>query len=111
MVTTTIAVTVARLRIHLLKVVFPGGYHLVCGGRLLMEAKGGNRVKHPELPDYTPEMFPSFAAWSNGNAKGVQVLISTPGGERTIGMVRACALLFTALPRDRITSWIRGGGK
>ena len=107
-----VQVVVTKLRIHLLKVVFAtGGYHLVCGGRLVLEAADdGKKTPHPDLPPYTTEMFPGFQEWSSGS-NVAKVMLDTPHGERELRVVRACTLLFTTLPRDRVLAFIRSGGE
>ena len=107
-----VEVVVTRLRIHLLKVSFAaGGYHLVCGGRLVLEvAEDGKKTPHPDLPPYTTEMFPGFQEWSlGGNA--AKVMLGTRHGERELGVVRSCTLLFTTLPRDRVLAFIKAAGE
>jgi len=119
MVTETTEVRVTRLRVRLLKVEHPGGYQLVLGGRLLLEAKDGQKVPHSDIPEYVPAMFPvPYSEWAyadDSESCGVKVtLVEDNGKERELGTVRACTMLFTPVPRDVATAWLRskkGGAK
>ena len=110
MVANTVEVTVTRLRIRLLKVVFDGGYQLVVGGRLLLESRDGRKTTHPDLPEYEPGMFPAdFMAWSYGEVGGISVQMVSDSGKtmRDIDSVRACTLLFKPHDADSVRQWLR----
>lgn len=109
MVETEIEVTVMRLRPHLVKVTADGrGYQLVLGGRLLLDALDGRHEPHPELPEYSPDMFPvPLDRWyDDGNGAAVAI-VGRRGGEHQVGPVRASILLFTKFPADVSGKWLR----
>ena len=119
MVSETTEVVVTRLRCHLLKVEHAGGYQLVVGGRLLLEDRGGRKTPRPDLPPYTPEMFPvDYGEWdsSEGQDERVHVFMADNGrATHRIGDVRAATLLFTPLDPDNVRAWLlskaKGGAK
>lgn len=106
----SVEVRVTRLRIRLVKVASRHGHQLVCGGRLVSEVKDGVRTPHPDLPEYRPDDFPSnLQSWIDGRNGDVTVTIA--GRKKAVGPVRACTLLFTAMPADAVKRWIKGGGQ
>lgn len=104
-----IEVTVTRLRIRMLHIVYGGGYQIVVGGRLVLDNRDGRDIPHPELPEYIPGMFPTdFTNWSDSEDQGVKVrIVGRKGKERDAEAVRACTLLFTPMPADAVREWIR----
>lgn len=115
MVTTETEVVVARLRCHLLKVESAEGYQLVAGGRLILEDRGGTKTPHPDLPPYTPEMFPvDYGEWdaSEGQDDRVRVYLGDNGrATHAVSDVRAATLLFTPLDADHVRAWLRSKAK
>ena len=107
--TTTIEVTVTRLRPSLLRVRHNAGYQIVLCGRLLLEVAGDRRVQHPDLPEYTPGMFPeNFVEWSDSESTSTKVMMLTrKSKERDIGPVRASSLLFNAMPVEMAKAWLK----
>lgn len=103
----TITIRAIRLKPRLLRVVFPGGRHLVAGGRLVLEELNGVKKPHPELPEYTAAMLP--APIDEMDAAGVAVAIIGPRRERPCSEVRACTLLFNPLDPDEVRGYIRRG--
>lgn len=105
---TTIEITVIRMKVRLAKVTHPSGYQLVCGGRLLLECRDGVKTPHPELPEYTTDMFPvKFDKWSDGDDTSVTVsVVGDSGHEHPVGIVRACTLLLSARPVDAVKAWL-----
>lgn len=104
----SIEVQVTRLKIRLVRIDFPGGHHIVIGGRLVSSSKDGKTVPHPDLPEYTEDMFPVGAgAWAYGEHPDVRVSMVTKHGRRQLGYVRACTLMFTPRSRDTVSDWIR----
>lgn len=110
---TTVEVRVMRLSIHLAKVVFPGGHHLVVGGRLVSSVKDGTRTAHPDLPPYKMEDFPvPLLEWYDGHHSDVHVeVMRHPGKMREVSVVRASAVLFAACDADEVRAWIKRGGQ
>ena len=115
---TTVSVSVTRLPIRLIKVAHPHGHQLVVGGRLVSETVDGKTVAHPELPEYTREMFPGdFDAWCDFRLEDVQVLVrrlcetedpKKPEWRLTkLGVPRASVFLFTARDPQTVRDWIR----
>lgn len=107
---TTLEITVTRLRPSLIRVCrSTGEYQLVLCGRLLLEVDGDNRIAHPDLPAYTPEMFPEdFVAWSDSGSDSTKVtMLTRKGKERDTGPVRASSLLFNALPVETAKAWLK----
>jgi len=105
----TLEVTVTRLRPSLIRVCRPTGeYQLVLCGRLLLEVAGDSRIAHPDLPAYTPEMFPEdFVAWSDSGGSTKVTMMTRKGKERDTGPVRASSLLFNALPVETAKAWLK----
>jgi hypothetical protein len=112
-VKTTVEVRVVLLSIHLAKVVFPGGHHLVVGGRLVSSVKDGVKTAHPDLPPYRMDDFPvPFIEWCDGHHADVSVEVMRRSGKlRRVSVVRSGALLFTACDADEVRAWIKRGGK
>jgi len=108
MVSETIEVVVTRLKVRLLKVSFPGGHHLVVGGRLVSSAEDGVVTPHPDLPPYRVEDFPvDFVKWSDGEIPDVSVTVRNGAEMKPVGCVRAGTLLFTERDARTVTAWIR----
>jgi hypothetical protein len=106
---TELEVTVMKLRLHLVKVTAGDrGYQLVLGGRLLLDALDGRHEPHPELPEYSPNMFPvPLDRWyEDGNGASVAI-VGKRGREHQVGAVRASTLLFTAFPPDVAGRWLK----
>lgn len=108
MVTSTaITIRAIRLKPRLLRVVFPGGRHLVAGGRLVLEELNGVKTPHPELPAYTTAMLP--VPIDEMDAAGITVSIVGHRRSRPCSEVRACTLLFNPLDPDEVRGYIRRG--
>lgn len=112
-VTTTVEVRVTRFAVRLAKVVFPGGHHLVVGGRLVSSVKDGVKTAHPDIPAYRMEDFPvPFLAWCDGHHANVRVEVMGHSGRmKEASVVRAGTALFAACDADEVRSWIRRGGR
>lgn len=111
-VETTVEVRVMRLHIHLAKVVFPGGHHLVVGGRLVASAKDGAKTAHPDLPPYQMEDFPvPYLEWCDGHHSDVHVEVLGRNEMREASVVRSGTVLFTAVDADEVRAWIKRGGQ
>lgn len=110
---TRVEVRVMRLCIRLAKVVFPGGYHLIVGGRLVSSVKDGVTTAHPDMPAYRMEDFPvPFLEWCDGDHPDVHVEVMDRSGRmREASVVRAGTALFAACAADDVRSWIRRGGR
>ena len=112
-VETVVEVRVMRLHIHLAKVVFPGGHHLVVGGRLVSSVKDGVKTAHPDMPAYRMEDFPvPYIPWADGAHPDVRVeVLGRSGKMREASVVRAGTVLFAAVDADEVRAWVRRGGK
>lgn len=112
-VETTIEVRVMRSTVKLAKVVFPGGHHLVVGGRLVSSRKGNATTPHPDMPAYGMGDFPvPFTAWCDGKHRDVHVeVMSRTGKLNKVSAVRAATILFTAFDADAVRTWIKNGGR
>ncbi len=105
----TVEVLVERLRLHLVKVEFPGGHHVVVGGRLLSTTDGGVATPRRDMPAYGMGMFPvQWDEWSEGAHPEVRVLIQSSAGAqlRPCGTVRACSLLFNPRGKEAVRAWL-----
>lgn len=107
-------VVVTRLKLRLVRVLHPGGYQLVAGGRLIVEDKAGVKTAHPDMPEYTPDMFPvDFSKWSDDNdweESPVKVEIVESNGRprrAPLSCVRASTLLFAHMPSEQVKAWLR----
>lgn len=103
----SVVIQAIRLKPRLLRVAFPGGRHLVAGGRLVLEELNGVKTPHPELPAYTTAMLP--VPIDEMDAAGVAVAIIGPRRERPCSPVRAYTLLFNPLDPDEVRGYIRRG--
>ena len=112
-VETVVEVRVMRLHIHLAKVVFPGGHHLVVGGRLVSSVKDGTRTAHPALPAYGMGDFPvPFPEWCDGHHPDVHVEVMGRNGRmKEVSVVRAGTVLFAACDANEVREWVRRGGR
>ena len=112
-VETVVEVRVMRLHIHFAKVVFPGGHHIVVGGRLVSSAKDGAKTAHPDLPPYQMEDFPvPYLEWCDGHHPDVHVeVLGRSGKMREASVVRAGTVLLAACDADEVRAWIRRGGQ
>lgn len=109
---TAVEVRVVRLTVHLAKVVFNGGYHLVVGGRLLLSVEGGVKTPHPELPAYRMEDFPvPFLEWTDGGHREVRVEVTGHGKIRPVSVVRARTVLFTQCGEEAVRTFLKGGAQ
>lgn len=104
-----VEVRVVRMKIHLVKVSFSGGYHLVCGGRLVLERRDGKPTPHPELPEYTYSDFPvDINKWIDG--KRPDVVVTVGDRKKPLGPCRACTMLFTPCDACAVSAWLKKGG-
>lgn len=112
MVEGKIEVRITRIKLELCKVEFPGGHHIVVGGRLVSERNGEKVVPHRDLPEYTHGMFPGgdFGMWDTGDTDVTVTVVSSSGRRRAISEVRASVMLFTAFDKDEVRDWIMKGG-
>jgi hypothetical protein len=110
---TVVEVRVMRLYIHLAKVLFPGGYHLVVGGRLVSSVKDGVKTAHPDLPAYEMSDFPvPYIPWADGEHPDIHVEVLGKNGKmREASVVRAGTVLFATCAADEVRAWIQRGGK
>ena len=101
-------VTLTTLPIRLAKVVYPGGYQLVVGGRLALAVKDGDTLR-PDLPVYGTSDFPvDFVKWSDGEHQEVCVSVTLKNGKfKPVSSVRAFMALFVASDADLVREWIR----
>lgn len=117
-VTARVEVLVERLRLHLVKVEFPGGHHIVVGGRLMSVTADGVATPWRDMPAYETGMFPvPWDEWSEGAHPEVRVLIQRDARSslRPCSPVRACSLLFNPRGKETVRAWLvrqaRGGGQ
>ena len=107
-----VEVRVIRLRVCLAKVVFPEGYHLVVGGRLVLSVKGGVKTPHPELPAYRMEDFPvPYLEWADGDHPEVRVEARGHRKMRPVSVVRAYTVLFTPCGEEAVHAFLKGGAR
>lgn len=106
-----VEVTVIRLKVTLLKVSHPHGYHLVAGGRLLLDETDGVKTPHPDLPAYEMDNFPMpLIEWTGDEGQPVRVEQVKGDKVRRIGPVRACTFLFTPIATEVVKAWLQRGG-
>ena len=112
-VETTVEVRVVRFSVKLAKVVFPGGHHLVVGGRLVSSRKGNVTTPHPDMPAYGMGDFPvPFLEWCDGKHHDVYVeVMNRLGKTHKASAVRASTALFTPCGREEVREWITKGGR
>jgi len=112
-VKTTVEVCVMRFSVRLAKVVFPGGHHLVVGGRLVSSCKGRTTEPHPDMPAYEMGNFPvPFVGWCDGKHRDIRVEVMNRFGKmRTVSPVRAATILFTPCGREEVREWIKEKNK
>lgn len=106
-------VRVIRFSVKLAKVVFPGGHHLVVGGRLVSSREGNATTPHPDMPAYGTGDFPvPFLEWCDGKHHDVHVeVMNRLGTMHKVSAVRASTVLFTTCARETVYEWITRGGK
>lgn len=112
-VETTVEVRVMHLAVRLARVVFPGGHHLVVGGRLVSSCEGRTLVPHPDMPAYGMGDFPvPFLAWCDGKHHAVRVeVMNRLGKMQEVSAVRASSILFTPCEQEAVRKWIEERNK
>lgn len=112
-VETVVEVRVMRLHVRLAKVVFPGGHHLVVGGRLVSSVKDGVKTAHPDMPAYRMEDFPvPYIPWADGKHPDVHVeVMGHRDRMKEVSVVRAGTVLFATCGEDDVRAWIKRGGR
>jgi len=112
-VETTVEVRVMRLSVRLARVVFPGGHHLVVGGRLVSSRRGNATTPHPDMPAYGMGDFPvPFTTWCDGKHRDVYVeVMNRLGKMHRASAVRASTALFTPCDREQVRAWIKERNK
>ena len=107
-----IRIRLMKVGIALVKVTRGERCQLIVGGHLVLERVSGETHRHPELPEYTPDMFPcDFSEWEASQADSryedlnVKVEICRNGRFSSLGAPRAAAYLFSAKPKDEVVAW------
>ena len=109
MVVETVTVEAVHFKIRAVEVKWPEGHQIVIGGRLVSSTLGKDTKPYPDLPEYTPELFPvDLSDWIDGKYPEVAVSVLQDSGKmKQCGDVRACTLLFNSRERQTVTDWIR----